>query len=105
VKLANSLMDKHGIYIQPINFPTVPRGEELLRIAPTPHHSRDMMNYFINAMMSTWLEHGLELKAHSTIECDMCKQVLRFEAFSSQSLPPCDGSQCAKYQLRTTATA
>ncbi|MRB67689.1 hypothetical protein GH825_30460, partial [Bacillus thuringiensis] len=83
-------------YIQPINYPTVPRGKELLRIAPTPHHNRDMMNYFINAMMSTWLDHGLELKAHSSIECDVCKQVLRFEAFSSQSLSPCDGSQCAK---------
>lgn len=41
------MMIQHSIYVQAINYPTVPRGEELLRIAPTPHHTPQMMNYFI----------------------------------------------------------
>lgn len=40
-------MGRHNIYVQAINYPTVPRGEELLRIAPTPHHSPQMMAYFL----------------------------------------------------------
>uniref|UniRef100_A0A8C5RPF1 5-aminolevulinate synthase, non-specific, mitochondrial n=1 Tax=Laticauda laticaudata TaxID=8630 RepID=A0A8C5RPF1_LATLA len=46
-EICDKMMNKHSIYVQAINYPTVPRGEELLRIAPTPHHTPQMMNYFI----------------------------------------------------------
>lgn len=45
------MMSRHNIYVQAINYPTVARGEELLRIAPTPHHTPEMMKYFVGKMM------------------------------------------------------
>ena len=100
VKLANDMMEKHGIYIQPINYPTVPRGEELLRIAPTPHHTIDMMNYFVNAAISVWLDNNLELTNSCTIECEFCKQPLKFEAFSARERPQCNGQMCGDLLLK-----
>lgn len=55
------MMEKHGIYVQDINYPTVPRGEEKLRIAPTPHHTDEMKEVFVNALVDTWEELGIPL--------------------------------------------
>lgn len=41
------MMSRYNIYVQAINYPTVPKGEELLRIAPTPHHTPQMMGTFV----------------------------------------------------------
>jgi 5-aminolevulinate synthase len=103
VKLANDLMSKHGIYIQPINYPTVPRGQELLRVAPTPHHTVDMMHYFVNSVLDVWLDNQLELKSHCSVECQFCKQPLKFDAYTQRERAPCDGTHCDSYRLKTTA--
>ncbi|XP_058416085.1 5-aminolevulinate synthase, non-specific, mitochondrial isoform X2 [Diceros bicornis minor] len=83
-EVCDELMSRHNIYVQAINYPTVPRGEELLRIAPTPHHTPQMMNYFLENLLATWKRVGLELKPHSSAECNFCRRPLHFEVMSER---------------------
>lgn len=93
-KVSNELMTKYGHYVQAINYPTVPRGEEKLRIAPTPFHTSAMVDQFVNDLKKIWLECNLKLKKPQSalkVECDFCRKLVGTER-NLQSFQSCVGN-------------
>ncbi|KAJ5100372.1 hypothetical protein N7456_006424 [Penicillium angulare] len=59
-KASDKLLEEHGIYVQAINYPTVPRGEERLRITPTPGHTKELREHLVQAVQAVWNDLGIK---------------------------------------------
>jgi 5-aminolevulinate synthase len=62
-QVTDDLMERYGLYVQPINYPTVPRGTERLRLTPTPFHSDDDMRTLVDALKEIWSRLNIQCAA------------------------------------------
>ncbi len=93
-EISDSLLRDKGHYVQAINYPTVPVGEEKLRLAPTPHHTFEMMDHLVHDMVALWREKKLTLKGMECpavgirpprVKIKCLKLLLNFTAISPKS--------------------
>ena len=62
-QITDTLMTRYGIYVQPINYPTVPKGTERLRLTPSPVHADEDIDHLVKALREIWQELNLKIAA------------------------------------------
>ncbi len=67
-RISDHLLERHSVYVQPINYPTVPRGTERLRFTPGPKHTPEMIENLVAALLETWTHFGLYANVEEVLE-------------------------------------
>ncbi|KAG5680152.1 hypothetical protein PVAND_009677 [Polypedilum vanderplanki] len=84
--ISDMLIQEYGHYIQAINYPTVARGDEKLRLAPTPYHVPEMADVLVADMKEVWKKLGLQLKGMQCSKtCEFCRKPLLFDYYESRT--------------------
>lgn len=84
--ISDTLMKEKNHYIQAINYPTVAKGEEKLRLAPTPHHTKEMMDVLVADMKDVWKSLDIPLKGRQCgEECTFCHQPILFDYYENRT--------------------
>ncbi|XP_055313971.1 5-aminolevulinate synthase, erythroid-specific, mitochondrial [Sitodiplosis mosellana] len=85
-QVSDLMIQEHGHYVQAINYPTVARGQEKLRLAPTPYHTRAMMDVLVADMKKVWKKLELPMNGpQCTEECAFCRKPILFEHFEQRT--------------------
>jgi len=85
-QVSDLMLKNYGHYVQAINYPTVARGEEKLRMAPTPYHTFDMIDGMIDDMKKVWHQLGMKLTGPKcNKECEYCRKPLLFDQLEART--------------------
>ncbi|CAH0562464.1 unnamed protein product [Brassicogethes aeneus] len=84
--VCDTLLKEKGHYIQAINYPTVAKGEEKLRLAPTPHHSKELMDELVRDLKEVWGQLELPFTGlQCGKECKFCQKPILFDYYESRT--------------------
>ncbi|XP_017868667.1 PREDICTED: 5-aminolevulinate synthase, erythroid-specific, mitochondrial [Drosophila arizonae] len=102
-QISNMLMDQYGHYMQSINYPTVARGEEKLRLAPTPFHTFEMMNALVLDLKKVW--DTLKLSTNVPLTPNGCMFCSSDSCFHHENCPDleCGIPNCPRLELSVAA--